>query len=314
MNTPFLSKALDVYDYQKVDFLKFVEPFAFDEDQLKDSLEFLQKKYAYREDVLSIEGGDFATIRCNSELKKFQKDNITLNVGKNLYSKELESQLIGLNVNDCKILHVGETAVEVEVLKIERNVLPELTDEFINKTFVELSNYEDLIRWYEKDQKENYLKQQSENIAEEICKEVIAKSIFDIDENERLQAREQGRSIVEEMWIFNGIPLDAMSDEQAMELLGYPSAQAYTDWFMDLNEQGLYQSLLGYELLKERNEIPDRSQYEKMVSKYCEEEGKTAEEMKEIYTFSAFMKQTCAEKHNEVLKDYVYKKLKEAIK
>lgn len=311
MITPFLSKVVEMYDYKDIDCMRYVDAFVFDEEQLQVSLEFLRKKYAYRIEVQTIEKGDFATLKCSSDVKKFQKDSISLNVGKNLYSKELEEQLLGLHVGECKTLVVNENEVEVEVLKIERNELPELTDEFIDKTFIELSNYDDLIQWYKNDQKENYLLEQSKGAAEAISGEVIKKSVFEIDVQEKNEARLSGKAIIEEMWEFNGMPLDTMSDEQAMEILGYPSVQAYIDWFMDLNEKSFYESLLGYELLSQLDQVPGQEQYEQTVLQYCEEEGKTEEELKESFTFTAFMKQTCAEKYIRVIQEHVYEKLKE---
>ena len=314
MDRPFGSRVIEPYDYKKVDFMKSITPFVFDEEQFGQDLDFLKKKYAYIEAVTSIEMGDVATLRCHSEAKKFQKEKITLQVGKNLYSKELEEQLIGWQVNDCRKIKVGENQVKVEVLAVERRMLPELTDEFIDCTFTELTNYKDLVKWYENQQKENYLLQESERIAESVIKEVIGKSTFEIQKEERQQAREEGHSIVEEMWNFNGVPLDTMSDEQAEELLGYPSVQAYIDWYMDLCEESFYMSLLGYEWMQTYDKVPDRNQYELQLISYAEEEGKTVEEMEKIFTFTAFNKQICAEKYNELIKEFIYTRLKEMAK
>lgn len=313
MERVFRSNVIEPWDYHQVDDIKYIDAFSFDEEVFQDSLLFLKKKYAYKVEIDRIEKGDFATIRCQSEMKRFQKEKITLNVGKNLYSKELEDQLLGLSKGEKKICLVNGKEVETEVLKVERSVLPELTDTFIDQTFQEFSSFADLKDWYENDQKKTYLEEQSKQAAEAVCKEVIAKSSFEIDEEERQEARAEGNAIIEEMWNFNGLPLDQMTEEQVEEILGYPSVQEYRDWFMGINEESFYLSLLGYEMLEREGNLPDQKAYEETVRQYCEEEGKTEEEMKLQFPFRNFMKQRTAETYQDRVTTYIYEKLKETV-
>jgi FKBP-type peptidyl-prolyl cis-trans isomerase (trigger factor) len=60
---------------------------------------------------------------------KDNKTNVPVPVGKGLFSRELESRLIGLEKGEKKILTADGHAVEVEIVRISHTVLPELTDE-----------------------------------------------------------------------------------------------------------------------------------------------------------------------------------------
>lgn len=312
MSRPFLTKVISAWDYRQGDLSAFCVPFEVDREQMAESLLFLRKKYAYRIGVDTVESEDIVTIRCRSEKAKFNKDSITINAGKNLYSRELETQLIGLSVGEERNLIADGTTVSVQVLKSERTVLPELTDEFVEKTFRELHTYADLESWYINDQLENHIKQQAALAANELQHQALEKSEILVDEGERVRARASGEKIVREHWAFNGFPLDQMTDAQAQEILGYPSAQAYIDWFADLSEEDISYAALGYELLLAEDRIPTEESYRDAIRKMMEEEGVTKEQLKD-YTFTAYANQVCSEHYHNVLETYAYQFIREKL-
>ena len=312
MIRPLLTKVISAWDYRQSDLSEFCVPFEVDREQLAESLMFLRKKYAYRTDVNTVEIGDIVTIRCRSEKAKFNKDSITINVGKKLYSRELEAQLIGLSVGEEKDLIADGAAVSVQVLKSERTALPELTDAFVEKTFRDLHTYADLESWYINDQLEEHIKQQAALAANELKHQALKKSEILVDEGERVRARVSGEKIVREHWELNGFPLDQMTDAQAQEILGYPSAQAYMDWFADLSEEEVSYAALGYELLLAEDRIPTEESYRDAIRKMMEEEGVTEEQLKD-YTFTVYASQICSEHYHNVLETYAYQFIKEKL-
>ncbi len=312
MSGPFLTKVISAWDYRQSDLSAFCVPFETDREQLAESLLFLRKKYACRTGVDTVKSGDIVTIRCRSEKTKFNKDNITVNIGKNLYSRELETQLIGLSVGEERNLIADDAAVSVQVLKAERTALPELTDEFVEKTFRDFHTYADLESWYINDQLEDHIKQQAALAADELRHQALEKSEIMVDEGERARARASGEKIVREHWAFNGFPLDQMTDGQAQEILGYSSAQAYIDWFADLSEEDVSYAALGYELLLAEGRVPTEESYRDVIRKMVEEEGVTEEQLKD-YTFTAYASQVCSEHYYSVLETYAYQIIKEKL-
>lgn len=314
MESPFKSKLLRAYDYRKIDISEFCTPFQKDEAELEESLMSVRKKFAYQETVHVVAEGDLVTLTCTSEKPKFQKENITVCVGKKLYSAELESQIVGLSIGDTKALQVEGVPVNVHIVEAKRNTLPTLTDDFVASHFETVHTVEELKAWYAASQRENHLRTQAEQAVGFIVSETIGKSDFSVDEAERKQARESGESIVRSQWEFNGTPLDTMTDEQAQEILGHPTVQSYIDWFSDLTEQDLYCAVLGWNLLSEEGNAPTPEAYEMQLKTLAEEENASIETMREQYTFYAFAHQTCAEYFNSIARDYAYHYLKERIK
>lgn len=314
MEAPFCSKLLKAYGYQNVDLTSFCIPFEVDEEALAESLLFVRKKYARLEPVRVVERGDFAELSCKSEKAKFQKDAISVCVGKNLYSKELEEKLIGLPAGETAEIEIDGAVVTVTVKSIQRSVLPDITDDFVNATFETLTTVAELKEWYTNEQFKEHVKTLALQAAEAITAEVIAKSDICLDEEERLAARKSGEEILRDHWRFNGVELDSLTDEEAEEMFGYPSVSAYIDWFADLSERDICTAMLGYELLVNGGHVFTLAEYEAKLQKNAEEANMSVEALREKFTFQAFVRQKSSEYYSETLEDYAYNYIKERLK
>ena len=312
MREGLLTRAVSAWDYRQGDLSAFCAPFAVDEEKLAESLLSLRRKHAQYLPADRVEPGDIVTLRCRSEKPKFQKDAVTVNVGKGLYSRELEAQLPGLTAGEEKTLTAEGAEVTVQALKLQRTVLPELTDEFVAGHFESVHTLAELKDWFVRQQLEEHLETQAARAAESLKDQALAKSEFLVDEEERRLVRAEGEKIVRDMWDFNGQPLDQMTGEQARELLGHPSVQSYIDWFAGLSEKDLLCAALGWELLAAEGRAPTEESYQETLRKMREEEGISPEDLAD-YTLSAYVRQTCAEHYNSTLQDYAYQIIKEKL-
>lgn len=312
MNELLRTKVIVAWDHRQADLSEFCTPFQVDPEQMAEDILFLRKKYAYLVPVETVEMGDIVTLNCRSQKSKFQKESISINVGKNLYSRELEEQLLGRSVGEEMELAVGDTMVTVRILKAERNTLPELTDEFLTRNFKEIHNMAELEAWYVNAQFEHHLKQQAAEAANFLQEQALAGSEIMVDEEERRLARAGAEKTLREMWEMNGLPLDQMTSEQTQELLGYPDAQSYIDWFADLCEKDVPYAALGYDLLAQEGKAPTEDSYREARRKMIEEEG-TPEEQLSDYTYHAYGRQVCAEHYREVLETHAYQIIKEKL-
>lgn len=159
---------------------------------------------------------------------------------------------------------------------------------------------------------EAHLKQQVAQAADALKREARERSRIRVDEAERLAARAEGEKIVREMWDMNGLPLDQMTDEQAQELLGFPSARAYMDWFSGLSEDDLSCAALGYALLEAEGNVPTEADWREARRKMTEDEGVPEEQLKD-YTFPAYVRQQCSEYYHDTLEQYAYQIIKERL-
>lgn len=314
MEIPFKSKLLTAYDYHHADLTPFCVPFEPDEEALQESLLSVRKKYAKLVAVQVIESGDFVVLSCESEKPRFQKHSISVCVGKNLYSKELEEKLLGLFVGSSAVIEAEGVVVCVHIKEIQRSILQELTDAFVASNFETVKTVAQLKDWYVSEQRESHIKAQAEQAVEEMTDEIIAKSDIRLDEEERLAARRDGEKILREHWRFNGIDLDNMTDKEAAETFGVPSVSAYIDWFADLSEKDISTALLGYDLLIKSGREFTREQYEAELKKNSEEANIPTEELAKQFTFQAFVRQASSEFFSSMLENYIYNYIKERLK
>lgn len=125
------TKALEIRDYHTIDISKFIYGFTVDEARYQKDLERVLKRYGRKEEARTVSEGDTVTLCCRSENPRFNKENVTVPVGKGLFSKKLEEQMIGLPVGETRTFDLDGTAVTLTVSKAVRTVLPELTDEAV---------------------------------------------------------------------------------------------------------------------------------------------------------------------------------------
>lgn len=142
------SRALEIYDYCHVDISQFITGFTVDEAQLQKDMDRILRRYGRKEDAAVVSDGDTVTLNCASETARYNKTNAIVPVGKGLFSRELEQQMVGMEEGDKRTLTADGAAVEVEILRISHTVLPELTDENVASFGMEgVTTADDLRRW-----------------------------------------------------------------------------------------------------------------------------------------------------------------------
>lgn len=152
-------------------------------------------------EVPAVEKGDVVVLSIESKLPRFNKPEITLTVGLNLFNKEFEEKLLGREVNEAFTVSVngGEAAVVIKSCK--RLSVPKLDDAFVKA--LGISNVE-TVSQYTEYLTEKYLNFYQVNYvswyAEQLFAEVCDKSDLYIDPEEfegmyavwkRLQAEER---------------------------------------------------------------------------------------------------------------------------
>lgn len=142
------SKALEIYDHRKVDISRFITGFTLDEAQLQKDLDRVLRRYGRKEAARRVSEGDTVVLSCRSDAPKYQKENLTVPVGKGLFSRALEEQLIGLEADTEYTLSVEGQPVSLRISRITHTVLPELTDENVAAFGMEgVSTLAELRRW-----------------------------------------------------------------------------------------------------------------------------------------------------------------------
>lgn len=134
-----------VFPYQeRIDFDAYLDKYLQREDAIRRipgeaELKELARKGVVKDHLVlaplpegaRAEEGDTLTLRTVSELPKFNKDRVTVTIGRGLYDKGLEEALVGKAAGEtCQVL-VKEKPVTATVLEIKRKIAPEPTDEMV---------------------------------------------------------------------------------------------------------------------------------------------------------------------------------------
>ena len=139
------SRALKVYDYKNTDITGYIPEFTPDEKQLEKDLDRILRAHGERVAAETAEEGDMVVMDLKSEEDRFNKSGVMVPLGKGIYNKELEAQIMGNKVGEELIAFVDGKEVKGVVTRSTRTILPELTDENVAKFGMEgISTVKDL--------------------------------------------------------------------------------------------------------------------------------------------------------------------------
>ncbi len=185
-------KAVEIYDYHKVDISKFISGFSVDEAKYEKDLGRILRSFGRKEQATQVCSGDTITINSKSSLPRFCRDGMTVMVGKGLLDDEFEAQLIGMTVGVPKTISACGAEASVTVVSVTHTVLPELTDESVASFGMDgVSAVSDLRRYCIGKQVDNFLLEAEEPAMASafVWQEMAAKSKIARDPEEVSHAR-----------------------------------------------------------------------------------------------------------------------------
>lgn len=109
------SRVIEMYDWTQMDLSEFAAHFAPDEKKITEECNRLANRRASWKDGIQISAGDMATISMESKEKRYQRSSMTLAVGSNMFDKELEQALIGMEVGETKQVQLNKASVTIPV-------------------------------------------------------------------------------------------------------------------------------------------------------------------------------------------------------
>lgn len=127
-----------------IDFGKYLDAYLQREDAIRSvptdaELKELARKSIVREQLVLVTlpeqetaaVGDTAVLKVTGKTPKFNKERVTVTLGRGLYNKDLEAALMGKKVGEAVELLVDENSVCATVLELKRKQAPEPTDEMV---------------------------------------------------------------------------------------------------------------------------------------------------------------------------------------
>lgn len=128
----------------RIDYAKYLDAYLLREDAFRsiptdEELSELARKGIVREQLVLLpledgakgELGDTAVLKTESSLPKFNKERVTVTLGRGLYNKDLETALVGKAVGETVDTELNGEKVKATVLELKRKQAPEPTDEMV---------------------------------------------------------------------------------------------------------------------------------------------------------------------------------------
>lgn len=280
------SQALEIYDYRQVDISQFLTGFTPDEGQLKKDMDRWLRRYGKTVAAAKLESGDTAVLGCRSEKPRFNKSSVSVPVGKGLFDKELEKQMLGMTPGETRTLCTGNTQVEVTLLSASRVQLPALTDEAIAALSAgEVQSVNQLRILCLGKQVEGFLlEDENPDMASAyVWQEVAKKSQFSRDPEECRLVDMQAEKRFQEVQAQYGQMVPEEQEELSEEEMDSFSANDFTvDTFRQIFFTELDIATIGQKILEQENALLTLEDYEARLTKLQEAyPGKTRQELME---------------------------------
>ncbi len=299
------SKMLSMADYTSVDLTEHLPKFYLDRNKLEADIKRVQYANGTKLEADTVEKGDLVLISCKSEHPHYQKDDIYLIVGKNLYSAEFEEKLVGLSKAENQII-VENSDVTVDIKSIVRTTIPALTDENVKMWGLDgVDTAEGLRRYYFNRQVDAFRDEDedADMVFTILCNEVTNNSTFECDEEE-LQAIKkivdlpmQKAKIYRDELLAAGEELDENWDLDAL--------------VKSMTEQTLKAAAIGYTLLKEQDSLLTLDDYSNELKKRAEFMQQSVDETAQRYSQIDYAIECYSQYFFDLLDDYAGKFMKD---
>jgi FKBP-type peptidyl-prolyl cis-trans isomerase (trigger factor) len=125
------SRIVKVYDYKNVDISSFQKVFNPNEDALLYELNRLVQKHISWAEGEEVHAGDMVVCSLQSDIQKFNKENIKFVVDSGMFHRELEKALIGMKKNVKKTIVLDNATVIIEVKAVTYRIVPPITNEMV---------------------------------------------------------------------------------------------------------------------------------------------------------------------------------------
>lgn len=187
-----------------------------EEAYLERQIRALTRSYKKAVHVNDVKKGDIITVDLKSDNSKFNRQNLKLSVGSNLFDKELEEKLIGLEINQLKEVMIHDQKVEICVKDGTRTIYPTPTNEMVKEYCIKNEDLKDIetveqfkeyyINQFKTEAEEKMINQNVENI----INYVLTHTDFEFDEGEI-------QKICHE--IFQDIDMELSQDGKSLETI-----------------------------------------------------------------------------------------------
>ena len=306
------SKLLKAADPWKVDISQFCIPLTVNEALYEKDLLNFRRRFATTEEVGEVAALDMVTLTCDSENKRFCKEHITIRIGMGLFSKELETALIGWRVGQMGTVTAKGQSVCVTVESIRREILPEVDDALAERCGIAgIQTAQDIHKYCKGKQFASELEGPADEANAYLSRTVLETSEFDLDAQELAFSQEK---MVKELFnnpMFKDGGFENMPVETFRELFGCEKEELIASMRVS-GDLVLKSALLGQEMLEQAGKLYTMADYDAYICRHVGVEGKDEAQVRQEKPLVSYVMDMYADHFMNEMEELSLRRLQEA--
>ena len=306
------SKLLKAADPWKVDISQFCIPLTVNEALYEKDLLNFRRRFATTEEVGEVAALDMVTLTCDSENKRFCKEHITIRIGMGLFSKELETALIGWRVGQMGTVTAKGQSVCVTVESIRREILPEVDDALAERCGIAgIQTAQDIHKYCKGKQFASELEGPADEANAYLSRTVLETSEFDLDAQELAFSQEK---MVKELFnnpMFKDGGFENMPVETFRELFGCEKEELIASMRVS-GDLVLKSALLGQEMLEQAGKLYTMADYDAYICRHVGVEGKDEAQVRQEKPLVGYVMDMYADHFMNEMEELSLRRLQEA--
>lgn len=284
------SRVLKAADYRSVDIGGLLKPFEPDDAALEAELRRLTNPYIRWEEGKTAAAGDQVTCRLVSDCPRFNKEKVRFVAGSGMFHQELEALAIGMKAGETRKTVLPEGGVALTVTGVMKRIIPELSDEMVEKLGLEgIRTLEEYRTYLLEQQKEKYLAEAVWEPYLYLRKRVLEDTEFVIDKADWLVSVNHRLDRSRVLARQEGMVLEEMTAEQ---FAGRIPVKSYHELVAMLQNEGwdtLLMHLLGKYYAQTDGFTVTEADYEAYIADYVKAWHTTEEAAREIDPYDRFV-------------------------
>jgi FKBP-type peptidyl-prolyl cis-trans isomerase (trigger factor) len=267
------STLIEEFDFREADVSGEDFTYEIDKEFIEKEILRIRKKNKVLHEVEEVKKGDIVVCSLKSINPKFNKENVSISAGLGLFNREIEMALIGMKKGESKAIDADNESVIIDVINVKRSVMPELTDEMVQKEKIDnITNVKSLMEYLEKlykNEKNKAIDNKSYNLVENVINQVIAKSKFDINEEDIQYLSELEIHKARVFCELEGLTIEKMTAEDFNGKIPVKSYDEFLKMVNGLSKHQLPVLLLGLKNAEKDGYKVSQDEYAKDTEDFC---------------------------------------------
>lgn len=306
------SRLLSAADPWQVDISQFRIPLTVNEALYEKDLLNFRRRYAVVEEADEIALQDMVTLTCQSDNKRFCKEHITIRIGMGLFSKELETQLIGRKKGQVGTVTVKGQQVCVAVEAIRRENLPMVDDALAQRCGIPgIRTAQDIHTYCKGKQFEQELEDALDEANAHVSRWVLEASRYDLDARELAFAQDKMVQALYSNSMFADGGFESMPDEDFRERFGCEKEELVEN----MRASGimvLQSALLGQAMLEAAGKLRTMADYDAYIGRHTGVGGKAEALVRQENPVVGYIMDEYADHFMNEMEELTLRRLREA--